>query len=210
MTIVLLLQLLSGICWTMVYIDCIRLGFKQKTYAMPFWVLALNIAWECTHTILGYQHQGISPQIVINGVWFLLDVGILYTYFAYGFKHFPSFLSKSNFYAWSILVLICSFILQYYFVAEFGLVIGGTYSAFLQNLLMSVLFISMFIQRKGKEGQSLLIAVSKFIGTLAPTIWIGIIGMRAFGSTPNTFILMIGIFIAIFDICYIGLLAKKA
>jgi hypothetical protein len=40
------LVLLSGLCWTVVYIDSVRLGFKDKTYAMPFWALALNIAWE--------------------------------------------------------------------------------------------------------------------------------------------------------------------
>jgi hypothetical protein len=32
---VLLLTVLSGIAWTIVYIDSIRVGFKQKTYAMP-------------------------------------------------------------------------------------------------------------------------------------------------------------------------------
>lgn len=208
MTTTLILQLLSGICWTIVYIDCVRLGFKQQTYSMPFWVLALNIAWELTHSVLGYQHSGFSPQIIINGIWCLFDVGILYTYFAYGYKHFPQSLSKSTFYAWSILALICSFFLQYYFVVEFGLVKGGTYSAFLQNLLMSVLFIAMFIQRNGKEGQSLLIAISKFIGTLAPTILVGVIGMKPFDA-PNIFILVIGIFIALFDLIYIGLLFKK-
>jgi hypothetical protein len=208
MTPTLILQLLSGICWTIVYIDCVRLGFKQKTYAMPFWALALNIAWEFTHTVRGYQLEGVSPQIIINGIWCFLDIGILYTYFAYGYKYFPQVLSKSIFYTWSILVLICSFVLQHYFVEEFSLVKGGTYSAFLQNLLMSVLFIVLFVQRNGKEGQSLLIAVSKLIGTLAPTIWVGALGMKAFGY-PNVFILMIGIFIAVFDLVYIGLLTKR-
>ena len=42
---VLLLTALSGIAWTIVYLDSIRVGFSQKTYAMPIAALGLNIAW---------------------------------------------------------------------------------------------------------------------------------------------------------------------
>jgi hypothetical protein len=62
MDIRLLLAGISGICWTVVYLDCIRLGFKQKTYAMPFWALALNIAWETVHSVIGYRQEGMSQS----------------------------------------------------------------------------------------------------------------------------------------------------
>ena len=201
----LILSALSGICWTIVYIESIRLGFKQKTYAIPFWALALNIAWETVNSILGYAQEGVSIQIVINAVWCLLDVGILYTYFKYGQKYFPEYLSKKIFIIWSILALLTSYIIQYFFVKEFGLVKGSTYSAFLQNLAMSILFITMYIQRCGSDGQSIDIAINKFIGTLMPTILVGVIGIDAFGG-PNLFILVLGILIAIFDLLYIFML----
>jgi hypothetical protein len=201
----LILAGISGICWTIVYIESIRLGFKYKTYAMPFWALALNIAWETVHSIWGYREEGMTIQVIFNAVWCLFDVGILYTYFKYGQKHFPEFLPKKTIIVWSILALVVSYLLQYLFVAEFGLVKGGSYSAFLQNLIMSILFIAMFIQRRGDEGQNLTIAINKFIGTLTPTILVGIIGLEAFGS-PSLFILVIGIIIAFFDLIYIGLL----
>jgi len=201
----LVLAAISGICWTIVYIESIRLGFKQKTYAMPFWALALNIAWETVHAIWGYKIEGITIQVIFNAVWCLFDIGILYTYFKYGQKHFPKFLSRKIFILWSIIVLFVSYLLQYFFVQEFGLVKGGSYSAFLQNLIMSIIFIAMFIQRSGAEGQNLSIAISKFIGTLTPTILVGIIGLPTFGK-PNLFILVIGIMIAIFDLIYISLL----
>ena len=41
-----ILIVISGICWSAVYIDSIRIGFKQKTYCMPLFALGLNIAWE--------------------------------------------------------------------------------------------------------------------------------------------------------------------
>jgi hypothetical protein len=34
------LVLLSGACWTLVYLDGIRLGLRDPTYAMAFWALA--------------------------------------------------------------------------------------------------------------------------------------------------------------------------
>lgn len=204
----LMLAGVSGICWTIVYIECIRMGIKHKTYAMPFWALALNIAWESVHTFFGWRGGDLSVQVVFNAVWCLLDIGILITYFNYGRKYFPDFLSKNVFIAWSVLVLLMSFILQYFFVNEFGLVIGGAYAAFLQNLLMSVLFMGMFMQRKGCEGQNLTIAISKFLGTLAPTILVGLIGIKAFGK-PNLFILVLGLMIAVVDLIYIGLVMQN-
>ena len=201
----LILAGISGICWTIVYIESIRLGFKHKTYAMPFWALALNIAWETVHSILGYKIEGITIQVIFNAVWCLFDVGILYTYFKYGQKYFPDFLPKKIFFLWSIIVIFVSYLLQYFFVAEFGLVKGGSYSAFLQNLIMSIMFIAMYIQRRGSEGQSLTIAINKLIGTVTPTILVGIVGLPAFGK-PNLFILVVGVLIAIFDLIYIILL----
>ena len=47
------LTILSGIGWIIVYEECIRLGFKQKTFAMPFFALGLNFAWELIYTLSG-------------------------------------------------------------------------------------------------------------------------------------------------------------
>jgi len=192
----------------MVYIDSIRIGIKDKSYAIPFWALSLNIAWELIYAVVGYREAGLGAQIVINGVWFLLDVGIVYTYFRYGRKYFPKHLSHSWFYIWSVLAFLVSFILQYTFLIEFGWFLGATYAAYLQNLLMSVLFIAMIIQRRSTEGQTLVIAVCKWIGSLAPTISFGILGG---GPTPgaNTFVLIVGMLMAFFDMVYIALLVSQ-
>mgnify|MGYP000984424995 CR=1 FL=1 len=40
----LFLVLLSGVCWSIVYIELIRKGFQDKTYAMPLFALGLNFA----------------------------------------------------------------------------------------------------------------------------------------------------------------------
>ncbi len=206
----LFLVILSGLSWTIVYIDCIRIGITQKTYAMPFWALALNFAWELLHTVLGYREWGLYVQFYINALWALLDAGILYTYLRYGYKHFPDHLRKYWFYLWSILGLATAFILQGLFINEFGMALGATYAAFLQNLLMSILFIVMLVQRGGSEGQTLLIAISKWIGTLTPTILFGVLGITGGGLTqePMPFVLAIGTLISVFDLIYIRMLTN--
>lgn len=61
--------LLSGICWIIVYEECVRLGFKQKTYAMPLFALSLNLAWESIHNLYGFANGDFSVQTYINAAW---------------------------------------------------------------------------------------------------------------------------------------------
>lgn len=64
----------------------------------------------------------------------------------------------------------------------------------------------MFV-RRGSEGQSLYIAVNKWVGTLAPTILFGIVGDGSFPS-GSFLILLLGIFCSVFDLIYVWMLAK--
>lgn len=207
-TFKLILTVVSGICWTVVYIDGIRIGFRDKSYAIPFYALALNFAWESLYTYFGVRTNGVTVQNTFNAVWFIFDVGILFTYFRFGRKYFRAALTKNpdfGFLAWSILGLVTAFAVEYAFIKEFGVGKAAGYSAFLQNLLMSVLFIGMLAKRGNREGQSLTIAVNKWIGTLAPTMLYGLLGEGAFPN-GSFLILLAGVFCTIFDLVYIQLL----
>ena len=85
--------------------------------------------------------------------------------------------------------------------------VGRAYAAFLQNLLMSVLFIGMLVQRGSREGQSVTIAVSKWLGTLAPTLLFGLVGAEGFDG-PNGLILVVGLLCSVFDLLYLALLVQ--
>jgi hypothetical protein len=194
------LTLVSGIAWTIVYIDAIRIGFKEKSYAMPLFALGLNLGWELIYAYTSLtQSTGLSLQGIVNVCWALFDLGIVYTYFRYGRRYWPRAFSSTAFVGWSTLVFVVSFVLQLIFYYEFGGHLAARYAAFLQNLLMSVLFIAFFVSRKGSEGQTLLIAIAKWIGTLAPTILFGVL-------EQSLFITVLGIFCSVFDLIYIGLL----
>lgn len=205
----LFLTLVSGIGWIIVYEECIRLGFKHKTSVMPFWALALNITWEAiyaysdvfleAHGKLGGMQ---TAQVVVNILWVCCDCVMLYTYFKCGKREWLEQVDGKYFLPYSILVLVCSAALQIVFIVEFDFVMASQYSAFLQNLLMSVLFISLLLKRNSTEGTSLTLAFAKWIGTLAPTILMGVI-------TFNPVVLICGIFCSVFDLIYIAMLMKK-
>lgn len=201
------LTLVSGLGWIIVYEECIRLGLKQKTYAMPFFALGLNFAWELIYTLADIFLEAHGPltgmtlvQTIANAAWVCLDVVILSTYFRFGRKEWPRAIDGRYFIPWSVLGLACCFALQIVFIVEFGFFLAAEYSAFLQNLLMSVLFIAMYARRGSMEGQSLLLAAAKWLGTLAPTLLMGVIQY-------NALVLVSGILCSVFDLIYIALLA---
>jgi hypothetical protein len=197
----LFLTVLSGLAWTVVYIDCVRIGLKSRTYAIPAAALALNFAWEATYAAHGVA-SGISVQGVINLVWAVLDVVIIGTFIRFGRAELPAFVTRPMFAGWSILLFGGSFVVQWLFIGQFGWRDASAYSAFLQNLLMSGLFVAMFAARGGSRGQTLLIAVAKWLGTLAPTVLFGYLG-------GSTFVIGIGSLCCVFDLGYLGLLTRN-
>ena len=215
-TLKLILIIISGVCWTIVYIEGIRIGFRDKSYAIPFFALALNFAWELLYTVFGFRINGVDVQNIFNAIWLTFDVGILYTYFKFGYKYVSADVKplsspgtgKSLFTAWAILGLVTALAVEYAFLREFGVAKGAPYSAFPQNLLMSILFISMLVRRGSLEGQSLSIAISKWIGTLAPTILYGLIGEGGF-PRGSFLILVTGMLCSVFDLIYISMLFRR-
>ncbi|MFJ9245272.1 hypothetical protein [Streptomyces sp. NPDC101776] len=191
------LILASGIAWTIVYVEAIRIGFRERTYAMPAVALGLNFAWEWTYAV---HNLAFDPSVQggINLVWGIADAVIVYTFFRYGRAEFPSFVTARMFGGLSVLLFGMSFAVQWLFLAKFGAEDGAGYSAFLQNLLMSALFIAMFVARRGLRGQSVTIAVAKWLGTLAPTILFGAL-------QHDGFLLGLGIMCSVLDLVYMWL-----
>jgi hypothetical protein len=227
-TVKILLTVISGLCWTIVYIDGIRVGFRDRSYAIPFYALALNFAWELLYTYHGFRINGVDAQNIFNAAWLTFDIGILYTYFRFGRRYFRAFRvhppadaggtdktdpranaggSDKLFIGWSVLGLVTALAVQYAVIREFGIAKGAAYSAFPQNLIMSILFIAMLARRGNREGQSILIAVSKLIGTLAPTFLFGVIGQGGF-PRGSFLILTVGLLCSVFDVIYIWLMVK--
>ena len=189
------LVIISGLWWSAVYISCIRTGFKQKRYCMPLFALALNIAWEGIYAYTDlFVRQTVSAQALANTVWFILDIFIVVTYFKYSKNDCKSEWEKKWSIPFGILALACCFGIQILFIKEFGSYDAEIYSAYLQNIIMSLSYLYMLRNRQSSKGQTMTIAVCKWIGTLAPTL-IGVI-------ENNLFIVATGVVCFIFDGLY--------
>lgn len=195
------LVVISGLCWSAVYIDSIRTGFKQKTYCMPLFALGLNIAWEGVYSYYELMGRGApSLQGYANAVWFLLDIVIVVTYFKFSKTDCKTDMERKWQAPFGVLVLAICVGLQILFICEFGDKQAEIYSAYLQNIAMSAAYLYMLGRRQSSRGQTMLIAVCKCVGTLAPTL-IGVI-------ESNTFIVVTGVICFALDAIYIWFLRR--
>jgi hypothetical protein len=154
------IMMIGGLFWSATYILIIRRGFKDKTFGIPMAALCANISWEVIFAFL-YPHD--APQLYVNYIWFSLDVVIVMQFLKYGKKEFPNIPRWQLYAVFALGVSIAvPMILSVNYELEDNV---GAYAAFGQNLMMSVLFVTMLINRKGITGQSFYIALFKMIGT---------------------------------------------
>jgi len=194
-----MLQIGTGVFWTLVYVLIAKRGFQDKTYGMPLVALCANISWEF---IFSFVHPPPAPQLYINIVWFLFDVMILFQFIKFGRPSFDRTLLARLFIPVFLLSLIFSFLTVISITYEFRDLMGK-YSAFGQNFMMSVLFVTMLANRNNVKGQSIYIAIFKMIGSASSSILF-------YTFFPSSFLLkFLYVAIFVFDWIYIILLYNK-
>lgn len=159
-------SVLSGLGWAVAYILIIRRGFLEKTYGVPLAALGTNLALEL---IFFCWIRPPNPDnwawlwTGINGIWLALDMVIFTQVLKYGLRE--NWPSCQFFYGAVVLALVfgTSGVLAVTYQFKDW---EGQYSSFVDNLMMSILFINMLYHR-GIRGQSIYIALSKLVGTLA-------------------------------------------
>ena len=154
------IMMVGGLFWSATYILIIRRGFKDKTFGIPMAALCANISWEMIFAFI-LPHD--APQLYVNYIWFSLDVVIVIQFLKYSKKEFPSIPKWQIFAIFALGIAIAA-----------PMIVGisnelndsvGADAAFGQNLMMSILFVTMLINRQGIGGQSFYIALFKMIGT---------------------------------------------
>jgi hypothetical protein len=194
-------MIIGGIFWSVTYILIIRQGYKDKTYSMPLAALCANISWEA---IFSFIHPHSPPQLYINYAWFILDVLIVFQFLKFGKSEFPNFSIKQFIasFVFALVLALCSVLFITYEFNDWK----GAYAAFGQNLMMSILFISMLINRNSLRGQSIYIAVFKMLGTGVSSLAFYLYQPISQGSLLMPF-LYISIFVC--DIIYLSLIYQK-
>lgn len=196
----------SGICWTLTYLLIIKRGFQDKTYGMPLWALAANISWEFIFSVILTTHGTV--QHVIDIVWCLFDVVIVIQFLWYGRSSFKGTLLERYFFPMFVVVLLVSFGAVYTMTLQLETSIppgriDGRYAAFSQNLVMSILFVAMLINRNSLSGQSIYIGLLKMIGTVLPSI------LFYLTVPSDVFLNFLYVAIFVFDLLYVVLLYAK-
>jgi hypothetical protein len=194
-----LLSLTSGIFWTIAYIAIIRQSFKDRVYAMPFLAMCMNIAWEFVFSFI-YPDKS-SLQHGINITWFVFDLAIVFSYLRFWKSDFPKNLSSSFMLPNLTLTLVLSVCFMLAFIHQFP-TDASAYTAFGDNLIMSVLFVSMLLRRGSRVGQSMFIAITKLLGTAAASVTFYLL-------IPSNMVLnLLYVSILIFDVIYVAMLMR--
>jgi hypothetical protein len=174
------LKIVSGAAWAYAYWRIIAVSRLDKSYGMPLFAASLNLTWESIYFTGGVAYWGrydlgTQVQTIINGIWLVLDVGIMTCIVRYGQREFGG-VSRLWFRCMAGGAIALALALQIGVLTEFDPEKAARLSAFLQNVCMSAAFVAMLIARNSSRGQRGDIAVARLIGTLAPTISAGFIG----------------------------------
>jgi hypothetical protein len=190
----------SGLCWTVAYLLIIRVGLREQTYGMPIVAFAANISWEF---IYSFVRPSNGVQHAINVAWFLLDCAIGYTIVRFGPREFP-YLSRRVFIGCLIVLLALAYPAVNLIGTQFDAG-DGVFSAFGMNLMMSGLFIALFIARPAGRGQSVGIALAKLAGTALAS---GSMAVKSDLAARYHGGLLPYLYVAIFvlDLVYLGLM----
>ena len=194
----LLVAATMGLSWTIVYLLVIYRSFKDKQCGMPSVAMAFNLSWEFLYSFMFYDAQS-NLQLWINRVWFVFDVLIFVAFLLYGAKQWNRLYQKF-FYPYAVSIVLAAFSLLYFLQLDFG-DSAITYSAFTMNVLMSWMFITMFLKQQDLKGQAFGIAFFKMLGTAAATI---ILFLRY-----SQFLQMMGVLCFILDMIYIILMTDR-
>lgn len=212
-------EILRPICaffWISTYLLVIRRGNKDRLPAMPLAAMSLNVCWE---GIFAFLYMPDDPRVLVAwGSCFVLDLFILVQVYRYGSRDFPQPWVQRNWKPILGLALVTAFVSLMGFTAQFQDRLGW-FTGFLQNLIMSILFVAMIIRRDSVEGQSLPIAIGKFLGTLvafvlairwSPAFGTALVDHRLRAPTPMPpLVPWIYPLIFVFDVLYIRLVYRK-
>jgi hypothetical protein len=170
--------------------------------------IALNFSWELLASF--FFPNPVALWHAFDRIWLLVDAVIVVQLLRFGqpFQRIPEF--RNHFYLVCTLVFAMGFVGQYTFVADYpdrlGLVI-----AFLINLVMSVMFVIMYFDRRpGLRGISKAGAWFKMLGTLGTSIechWVVRMVDPELGGLGFLTFLCASIFA--FDCFYIWLVMRK-
>jgi hypothetical protein len=194
--------IIADVLWMLAYVFAIRAGFRDHTYGVPMLAVCLNFSWEFVFSIIIRPNSKL--RLTLTLLWLAIDSVILYQLLRWGAAdQLPAI--QRHFVPVVIGTLILAVIghLTFYRTYEDP---GGQEDAFAINLIMSVLFVFLFLGRPDMRGLSYATAWLKMIGTLILSVGNFII-MRTEAKKYGFFFFLFAT-IFLFDLIYVCLMAQ--
>jgi hypothetical protein len=159
--------ILGCVFWFLAYGCIIFQSHKDKASGVPLLALCLNFGWEFLGSFV--WENPIPLWRWFYRIWFVLDILIFIQMWTYGrpLSRVPEV--RRHFHAILLGTLLLGTLGQWAFTRTFYDPMGFI-TAFAINLVMSVLFIGLYFERRDGRGLSLPAACFKLLGTLCTSI----------------------------------------
>lgn len=187
--------------WVIVYIIYIRNCFKYKFMEMPLIAACANFTWEFVWSIFFSTDQGKLLEYGYKA-WLFIDIFLLYFVIKYAHKHI--FVDALKPYARQIAVLFLAFFgLAWYYFADAGLdTPTGANSAYIAQVLLSVLYINLIVHKKSVADLSYAVAWLRMLGSGLTSTFMAITYIQG-TNAANMFVAACCVFALALDLIYI-------
>lgn len=195
------LFLFTGGCflWVIVYGIYVSQILKHKYVEMPFFAGAVDFGWEFTWSFLLATNMGILLQKTYQA-WFFFDLFIFGGIMVYGWKQLATPKLRSIFAPLCVTIAAGAAAATYFlYTTGYDEPIGAV-SAYLAQLLISILYVGLLLRQEDPAKFSLWAAWLRTIGTGMNTVFMNI------HYPDNDFLRFISIVSAPIDLTYCCLL----
>ena len=197
-----LLFAVGCLLWIIVYVFTLRSIRTKQFMDIPLATVCGNIVWEFLWSFVFFTDMGSLYQWGYR-IWFFMDCAIVYGAFRYGYKQItlPSLRERAP---WLFaLGIACWAPVLYFYIARYDAPIShmGAYSGYILNVMISALYIPLFLRLKDKSLFSYPSAWCKAIGNL-------LINLFCFLHFNDGFLLSLCVLTTVFDAVYLYLLKQ--
>ncbi|MDH5544142.1 MAG: hypothetical protein OEZ43_01040 [Gammaproteobacteria bacterium] len=196
--------LFAGGClmWVVAYVIMIKNARKFRFIEMAAFAGVSNFAWEA---LWSWWYTPDTGQFMVwtYRAWFFLDVYIVYLLFKYGHKQIQNEYLRKYYSLWCPAALVACMVVYYYFIKQgYDMPIGAN-TAYICQIILSVLCPLVLLNAKTLDGISFHFAWLRTFGTAANTVFM-------FLHYPdNHFVHTLGVISFVLDMGYLYLYKKK-
>lgn len=195
--------------WIVAYVFFILKGFRDRAPGLPLTAICLNFSWELLAAIV--FPNPVPLWHFFDWAWMLIDLIIVYQLLCFGpsAQRMPEV--KRYFHPLAAGVFLLGLYGQYAFVLSYRDRLGLV-AAFMINLIMSITFVLMFLERRAHgRGISVVGAWAKMLGTLGTSIQCHYVVRYVDPEMPSlAFLTFLCVSIFVVDALYAALVTARA